>query len=474
MPGLGPLGKGACRCEGTVADTPRHLKQMMIVARQERIIQTVSPGMRGSRLWAASSLLLALATVVFALTIAVDSAPRVLTVLGCLILAVAAAAYGLVRRGPGRAIALAGAALLVASAITVAIVFGRVIDGLLIVAGVAGMLGTARQAFKAHVEWPPAPRPERAVLFYNPKSGGGKAERLHLADEARSRGIEAIELRRGDDLEQLVRDAVSRGADALAAAGGDGTQAVVAEVAAELDLPYACIPAGTRNHFALDLGVDRDDVVGALDALVNGGERRVDLAEVNGQVFVNNVSLGLYAEAVQRPGYRGAKLRTLLDTVPSTLGPSASPPDLFWDSPMGEESAAAILVSNNPYRLGRAIGSGTRPQMDRGMLGIAVLVPTGAAPDGTARHRLQMQQWAAPAFEMRTDHHVPAGLDGEAIQLDPPLRFSIRSGALRVRIAPGHPGASPSANEPDTPWQAFGALVRLALGRSPARQPEGR
>src|SRR5207245_3602088 len=150
--------------------------------------------------------------------------------------------------------------------------------------------------------------------------------------------IEAIELTREDDLEQLVRAAVAQGADALAMAGGDGSQAVVAAAAAEYDLPYACIPAGTRNHFALDLGVDRDDVVGALDALVDGRERVVDLAEVNGRVFVNNVSLGLYAEAVQRPGYREAKLHTLLDTVPSVLGPDARPPQLLWKGPAGRES----------------------------------------------------------------------------------------------------------------------------------------
>src|SRR5262249_56096250 len=102
------------------------------------------------------------------------------------------------------------------------------------------------------------------------------------------------------------------GAEALAMAGGDGSQAIVASVASELDLPYACIPAGTRNHFALDLGVDRDDVVGALDAFVDGGERRVDLAEVNGRVFVNNVSLGGYAEAGQHHGHREAQLRTSL------------------------------------------------------------------------------------------------------------------------------------------------------------------
>src|SRR5205823_9916014 len=116
------------------------------------------------------------------------------------------------------------------------------------------------------------------------------------------RGIEPVELHMGEDLRVLVRCAIGNGADALAMAGGDGSQAIVAEEAAAHGLPYACIPSGTRNHFALDLGVDRDDVVGALDALVSGGERRVDLAEVNGRVFVNNVSLGLYAEAVQRPG----------------------------------------------------------------------------------------------------------------------------------------------------------------------------
>ena len=255
------------------------------------------------------------------------------------------------------------------------IVQGQLLDNLLVLAGVLAALAAARLAFRVHVHWPPVERPSHPVLFYNPLSGGGKAERFHLADEARARGIEPIELRRGDDLEELVRAAVKQGADGLAMAGGDGSQAIVAMIAAELDLPYACIPAGTRNHFALDLGVDRNDVVGALEAFVNGGERRVDLAEVNGHVFVNNVSLGLYAEAVQRPGYREAKLHTLLETVPGALGPDAEPPTLRWDGPGGAESAVAILVSNNPYRLGRALGSGTRPRLDRATLGITVLVP---------------------------------------------------------------------------------------------------
>jgi diacylglycerol kinase family enzyme len=300
------------------------------------------------------------------------------------------------------------------------------------------------------------------VLFYNPRSGGGKADRFHLRSEARRRGIEAIELRPGDDLEQLVRDAAFDGADALAMAGGDGSQAIVAMVAAELGLPYACVPAGTRNHFALDLGVDRNDVVGALDAFVNGGERHVDLAEVNGQVFVNNVSLGLYADAVQRPGYRDAKLHTLLDAVPDVLGPQSQPPVLSWQNANGDESAVAILVSNNPYRLGRAIGSGTRPRLDRGVLGITVLASIGRGTNGSARRRLAMREWTAPAFEIEAEGPVPAGIDGEASYLEPPLNFRILPDVLRVRVAPSHPGASPSALHPDRPSQVLQTLARFA------------
>jgi hypothetical protein len=303
------------------------------------------------------------------------------------------------------------------------------------------------------------------VLFYNPKSGGGKAEKFHLAEEARARGIEPIELKLGTDLEQLVRGAVADGADALAMAGGDGSQAVVAMVAAEQDLPYACIPAGTRNHFALDLGVDRDDVVGALDAFVGGRERRVDLAEVNGRVFVNNVSIGLYAEAVQREGYREAKLRTILDTLPEVLGPEGRGLDLRWNGPGGDEhsSEAAILVSNNRYRLGHAVGSGTRPRIDDELLGIAV----ATAPAGGLRLiQRPWREWSTPAFEVDADGPIAAGIDGEAATLNAPLRFRTVPAALGVRIAAAHPGASPSAAMPEGAWETVRALARIAIGRA--------
>jgi hypothetical protein len=269
-----------------------------------------------------------------------------------------------------------------------------------------------------------------------------------------------------------VRGAVADGADALAMAGGDGSQAVVAMVASEHDLPYACVPAGTRNHFALDLGVDRDDVGGALDAFVGGREKRVDLAEVNGRVFVNNVSIGLYAEAVQREGYREAKLRTILDTLPEVLGPEGKGLDLRWSGPEGPEhsSGAVILVSNNRYRLGHAVGSGTRPRIDSRLLGIAVASPPGGGKRSAER---PWREWSSPAFEVDADGPIAAGIDGEAVTVDAPLRFGILPAALRVRIAAAHPGASPSATMPESAWETLRALARIAIGGSRREQPQG-
>ena len=364
------------------------------------------------------------------------------------------------------------AALALTAALALLLAGGSPFADLLVLCGLLVTVAAARATLAAHVDLPRASPPSRPVLFFNPRSGGGKAERFSLVKEARARGIEPIELGPPWDLERLVRDAVAGGADGLAMAGGDGSQAIVAAIAAELDLPYACVPAGTRNHFALDLGVDRDDVVGALDAFVDGGERTVDLAEVNGRVFVNNVSLGLYAEAVQRSGYRDAKLRTLLDTVPDVLGPDRGDLDLRWSGPgaHAHDSGAAVLVSNNRYRLGRAVGSGTRPRIDDGLLGMTVV--GAASGGGNGGHRLQRpwREWSAPTFAVDADRPVPAGIDGEAVVLDPPLHFRIRPGVLRVRVARKHPGASPSASAPEGMWSGVVALARIASGRTPDPQ----
>lgn len=408
------------------------------------------------RLAALASIVLMVAAIVLAVVVGVQGFPHGLSVLACLILAVMAAWWALVHRGAARTAAAAVTGVLLAGAVVLIVLEGRVLEDVLILAALGLSVEAARTVFSVHADLPAAAPPKRPVLFYNPKSGGGKAERFHVAREARARGVEPVELHLGDDLATLVRDAIDNGADAVGVAGGDGTQAIVAAIAAERGLPYVCVPAGTRNHFALDLGVNRNDVVGALDAFTKGGERVVDLAEVNGRVFVNNVSLGVYAEAVQSSGYRDAKLRTIADTVPTVLGAGGDQLDLRFTGADGRDhkTGAVVLVSNDPYRLGRALGSGTRPRLDAGVLGVAV-----AGEDGAGR----AEEWSAPSFEVRSDGPVAAGIDGEAVKLEPPLRFRTRPQALHVRIAPQHPGASPSATMPESPWGAIRAIARVAV-----------
>jgi diacylglycerol kinase family enzyme len=278
--------------------------------------------------------------------------------------------------------------------------------------------------------WGAGDPPERPVLFVNPRSGGGKAARAGLAERARERGIDVVVLRPGDSLPALVDQAAADGADALGVAGGDGSLAVVAKAALAHGLPFVCVPAGTRNHFALDVGVDRGDLVGSLEAFTDGVERRIDVAEVNGRLFLNNVSLGIYGDAVRQPAYRDAKARTLAQTAAQVLGPSAPAAglELVDDRGRAHRDPAVVLVSNNPYSFEPPRQPGTRPALDSGQLGVVVLDRPAAGP-GAGR------TWTARQLEVTATASVHAGVDGEAVELDAPLRFVIRPGTLRVRIS---------------------------------------
>jgi diacylglycerol kinase family enzyme len=315
----------------------------------------------------------------------------------------------------------------------------------------------------------------QAVLIINLKSGGGKAERFDVEGEARRRGIEPVILRPGDDLLELAEDAVDRGARVIGMAGGDGSQALVATVAARRDVAHVCIPAGTRNHFALDLGLDRDDVVAALDAYTDGHEHRIDLARVNDRVFVNNASLGVYAKVVQSPAYRDAKLRTWARMLPDLLGPQAPPLDLEFTGPGGDRygDAPLVLVSNNLYELTSLSGAGTRGRLDEGVLGVfaaRVLGPadvsklTALELAGQADRFSGLLSWTASEFEVSSKGPVEVGLDGEALVMDPPLRFVSMPGALRVRLPPSA-GLSPAARAVRLSSEDLAALVRVAAGR---------
>ena len=294
---------------------------------------------------------------------------------------------------------------------------------------------------------------KRGVLILNPKSGGGKAEQFELAKRAREMGVEPVVLRPGDDLEQLARDAAERGADAIGMGGGDGSQALVASVCIEHDLPFVCVPAGTRNHLAMDLGLNRDDPSLALAAFASGEERRIDYGLVNGRLFVNNVSLGVYARIVQEPGYRDAKIATAIDLLPDIFGDDAERFDLRFEDPDGvsHEFAHMLLVSNNAYVLTPGDGLGYRTRMDAGELGVVMLAVENAPsisemieliiadPTKRSTSTKGFRQWCAPSFTVASDSKVLAGVDGEAIELDPPVRFETRPAGLRVLLPPGTP-----------------------------------
>lgn len=318
------------------------------------------------------------------------------------------------------------------------------------------------------------PAAQRGVLFMNLKSGGGKAEQFDLPGECRRRGIEPVVLEAGQDWLQVVRDTAAGGVDVLGMAGGDGSQAMVGTVAAELGLPMVVVPAGTRNHLALDLGLDRNDVVGALDAYGEAVERELDLADLNGHVFVNNVSLGVYAAIVRSPEYRDNKRDTTLATLPQVLGPQSEPFDLRFVGPDGVEQTGAhvIQISNNPYGATLA-GSTSRPRLDTHELGVTSIVleaaggPTAflaALATGHPERYPGYASWSSPTFEVGSGGPIDVGLDGETMTMDPPLRFSIRPDPVRVRLPKQAIGYSPAARAIGTA-AALRQLWGVVLGR---------
>ena len=268
------------------------------------------------------------------------------------------------------------------------------------------------------------------------------------------------------DVAALATKAVAEGCDLLGVAGGDGTQALVAGIAAEHDLPFLVISAGTRNHFALDLGLDREDPSTCLDALTDGEELRIDLGIIGGRTFVNNASFGAYAEVVESPAYRDDKVGTTLQTMPDVLKGhrgarlAARAGDVTVDGPQ------ALLVSNNPYEMGDIAGLGRRARLDAGALGfVAVTVNSARQAIGLIRRgngRGLVFGTAEEIIVHADAAEVPVGIDGETIMMPAPVRCAIRPQALRVLVPKDRPGVPPP--KPALDWPS---LWRLASGHGP-------
>ncbi|MEU3570870.1 diacylglycerol kinase family protein [Kitasatospora sp. NPDC036755] len=354
------------------------------------------------------------------------------------------------------------------------------LTALVLVACWGAALALARAALRRAAPEPPmraypAPRPRRPVLFMNPKSGGGKVGRYGLVERAEDLGARVVLLDHSTraDLAALARTAVAEGADLLGVAGGDGSLAEVAAVAAENGLPFLVVPAGTRNHFAMDLGLDRADPPSALSALTGGDELLVDLGEASGRAFVNTVSFGVYADIVQSPEYREDKVGTVLALLPELLvGESAPRVDARADATVltGEQ---ALLVSNNPYGSTEGLGIGDRrPRLDGGELGVLGIRVSGVAEAADVVLRgtrsTGLRALTARRVEVTgSGDETAVAIDGDALRMPVPVVCTLRPRALRVLVPHDRPGVSAPA--PPVDWHR---LADLALGRD-ERHPGG-
>src|SRR5919204_1522447 len=264
----------------------------------------------------------------------------------------------------------------------------------------------------------PYPRaPVRKFLVLNPRSGARRPSTRELSHAAHERRIETHVLRSGEAPGEIVPGEI----DVIGAAGGDGTLAAVAEVAVERGLPFVCVPFGTRNHFARDLGIEEDPV--AALAAFEGADRRVDVGRANGRLFLNNVSLGLYARLVhRRERHRRrsealARLRAWL-----ILLTQRSPLGITIDG--RPEETRLVLVANNAYLLDLPT-IGARERLDEGLLHVYVL--RGGVHERTGT------RFAVDASAGR----IAAAGDGEPIVLKTPVDFRIEPRALRVLVPPG-------------------------------------
>ena len=388
------------------------------------------------------------------------------------IVSVAAAYFVLSRRGIARWLSL-GILVLVPIAVIAIFAAGGVLWVAIVSAGVWLLAGvTARQALTAgqpdwrmpeHPAQPPARHP---FLIMNPKSGGGKVEKFDLKRKAEALGAEVF-LFGGSgpvDVAEVARRAVAGGADLLGVAGGDGTQALVAGIAAEHGIPFLVISAGTRNHFALDLGLDREDPSACLGALRDGVELRVDLGVINGQTFVNNASFGAYAEIVETPAYRGDKVGTTLDLLPDLLQGHRGARLAAQANGTRVQAPQALLVSNNPYGTGDLAGLGRRARLDGGVLGVVGVTVSNA---GQAVDLLRGTRAAGvnllttKQIEITADTaQIPVGVDGESILMPALVTCTVSPGALRVWVPRDRPGIP--APKPPVNWAR---LRRLAGGR---------
>jgi diacylglycerol kinase family enzyme len=405
------------------------------------------PAITGARRWTARLALLITAAALFTPLIFAGLRSLVLLAIGAVGLGVIAVGFwwALSHRGLVRVAGVAVTVLAIAAIVIIFILanFWWIIAlsaALWLVAGAVARIALRGAEPQMHEYAAPAVR--QPFMIMNPRSGGGKVARFDLVAKAEALGAKVALL--------------------------DGPEYV--DVAAH-GVPLLVISAGTRNHFALDLGLDRDDPSRCLDALTDGVELHIDLGSVNDRPFVNNASFGAYAEVVQSPEYRADKTQTTLRQLPDLLVGHSGARLSAEAGRVRIEAPQAVLVSNNPYGTGDPSGLGRRPRLDLGTLGlVGVRVDNARQAAGLLRGAASDQVTVTAAKDVTVVADaptIPVGVDGEALTLTSPVRCSIRAGVLRVRVPRNRPGRTP---RPTLDWRLVRDLAGRLFGRA-GREP---
>lgn len=291
---------------------------------------------------------------------------------------------------------------------------------------------------------------KQPVLIMNPKSGDGRAMKAGIDRLAQEQGIKVIITKKSDNIEELARAEAKKGADVLGVSGGDGTLGAVAKVALECDLPLVVLPGGTRCHFARDLGLDPEQIVDSL-ASFRGVERRIDVGDINGRIFLNNASFGLYADIVDEPDYREHKVATSRTVLQELLDGTRRPYSLNYTDGEGKRhtTATQLLVGINEYQTLKLFELGHRDRLDAGNLQVTAITKLN---DQTVRQLMttltltkffsdktpdDFQQWTTTSFTVSSKKaKLIVGVDGERETFTTPVKIAIRHKALRVIVPP--------------------------------------
>ena len=273
--------------------------------------------------------------------------------------------------------------------------------------------------------------PNHPVLIVNPRSGNGRAAAMDLFGAAHKLGLETVTMQPGDDLADLASSIVDQGCGHLMMAGGDGSLAIVAEVAMARDVPFSCVPVGTRNHFAMDLGLDRSHPLQSLDAALDGSERLIDVGIVAGQVFLNNVSFGLYPRAIADPEYRSHRARSMADAAVDTVSHLETQITITLPDGRVVSDIEVLLTSNNPYRFIGPPDFARRPALDTGTLGMILADRRSRQKRGPAA----FTRWETQKLTIHADPvSIQVGVDGELRQFRSPIEVAIAPTSLRVLV----------------------------------------